>query len=167
MQHISKLMQNFCISIQNDCWHKFYVSYCVSMQIFCIRGLKFVNIFKKFEILCKIFATIFNHFVSKFKIIVGFMWSKKSKQSVKKIDSKFKKSIYYHKNVTFWTIFCANRLWTSPASACGLWKCQSWNEVVQKETEETSRYIQIFRVCITCTKLIFFLSNNSISCWFL
>ena len=84
MQHISKLMQNFCISIQNDCWHKFYVSYCVSMQIFCIRGLKFVNIFKKFEILCKIFAAIFNHFVSKFKIIVGFMWSKKSKQCVKK-----------------------------------------------------------------------------------
>ena len=28
----------------------------------------------------------------------------------KKIDSKFKKSIYYHKNVTFWTIFSANRL---------------------------------------------------------
>ena len=76
MQHFSKLMQNFCISTQNNCRHKLYKLYCVSIQIFCIRQLKFVYPFKKFEIWYKIFASIFNHVVLEFKIIVGFMCSK-------------------------------------------------------------------------------------------
>ena len=75
MQNISELMQNFCSNSYLFCISFVNDLNCNWMQTFCICWSNFVYWYNTFQNKCKLFASVFNFFVS--NCLQFFTWSKK------------------------------------------------------------------------------------------